>query len=347
MRPLFGGIAALVALAVIGYFLVDETLAPETAAMLEAPQRALPDEDNAWAMLVGLTARPEENALAFGREWTAAAREVRTPEDLAAFEQRFAPRRIPVPAAAGAPQSPHLGLVMKRYAALYEYKGFEEPAMPSLHSPLPYGPEYGYAWAKERTLERALLGGEFREALKALWQDTDLQRRMLAGASHFVSKSFFTATLARNYLAASAVILASPQNARREAGALREMLSAPSAEELGIEKATASHVRMIAREARQQPFPRSLVARPYAAANDAARRARDEFAGVIAQLEDLEALRRLVSVQLEASVSRTLPALTAPLQHDADKQQVYFEPKSARFREFGAGGRIAVAVPLV
>ena len=314
--------------------------------MLQEPARLLPDEDNAWFMLVGLTARPEENALEFGREWTAAARQVDSPEEAAAFEQRFAARRIPLPATPTAPQSPHLGLVLKRYAALAEYKGFEEPAMASIHSPLPYAPEYGYAWAKERTLEKALLAGEFGVALKALWQDTDLQRRMLAGSSHFVSKAVFTVALARNYLAASAMIRASPQNAQREAGGLRELLSPLTAEELGMEKATATQVRLVERLARTQPFPRSLVARPGAAANAAARNAREEFAEIVLRMEDLEALRRLVTLQLEATASRTLPPIAAPLRHDTEKRQVYFEPKSARFRELGRDGRIAVAIPL-
>ena len=346
-RRVLAGLAIVIALAVIGYFAVDETLAPETAALLDERKPSLPDADNAWFMLVGLTARPEENALEFAREWTTAAREVRSARGLEAFEARFAPRRIPLPAAPTAPQSPHLGLVLKRYAALYEYQGFEEPLLGSAHSPMPYGPEYGYSWAKERTLEKALLGGEFRGALKALWQDTDLQRRMLAGSAYFHSKALFTVTLARNYLAASAIIRASPQNAQAEAGALRELLSPLTAEELGIEKALASQVRLVARAARERGFPYSLVSRPNAAANGAARRAREDFAEIIARMDDLEALRRLVTLQLEASVSRTLPPVSAPLRHDPDKQQVYFEPRSARFRELGRDGRIAVAVPLV
>ncbi|MGQ0654119.1 MAG: hypothetical protein ACT4P4_17950, partial [Betaproteobacteria bacterium] len=157
----------------------------------------------------------------------------------------------------------------------------------------------------------------------------------------------FTVALARNYLAVSAMIRASPQHAKREAGALRELLSPLTAEELGMEKAIASHVRQIERLAREQAFPRNLLARPNAAANAAARRARDEFAEIILRMEDLEALRRLVSFQLDAAVSRTLPPLAAPLRHDAEKQQIYFEPKSSRFRELDRDGRIAVAVPLV
>lgn len=347
MKPLLA--AALVGvLALAGYLaLRDEALSPEAAAMLQEPLRVLPDADNAWFMLVGMTARPEENPVEFAREWTAAAREVRSAAGAVDFEARFAPRRTPIPAAAGGPQSPHLDLVLKRYAALHDYRGFEEPAPASVHTPLPYGPEYGYAWAKERTLEKALLGGEFRPALKALWQDTDLQRRMLAGSSQFVSKAQFTMALARNYLSVSAMIRASPQNAEAEAGALRELLSPLTAEELAIDKATASHVRLLARLEREQPFPHSLLARPNAAANAASHRVAQEFAEIAARLEDLESLRRLVAVQLEASVRRALPPLDGALRHDREKQQVYFEPRSTRFRELGRDGRIAVALPVV
>ena len=325
----------------------DEALTPEAAAMLAEPRRSLAEEDNAWFLLAGLTARPEEDPIAFGREWTAAALEVRTPLRTEEFEQRFVARRISVPTATGGPQSPHLGTVLKRYAMLHEYKGLQEPELRSTYSPLPYGPEYGYAWAKERTVEAALGGGDFRDALKTLWQDTDLQRRMLAGASYFVSKAVFTVALARDYLAVSAIVRASPEQARQEAGALRELLSPLSAEELGTAAAAASQVRLVAREAREAPFPRSLLARPNAAANAAARSVASDFAEIIVRMEDVEALRRLVLIQLEAAVSSTLPPLTEPLRHDAQRHQVYFEPKSRRFRELGRDGRIAVAVPRV
>lgn len=325
----------------------DEALTPEAAAMLVEPKRTLADEENAWFLLAGLTARPEEDPLAFGREWTAAALEVRAPVRTEEFEQRFVARRITVPTSAGGPQSPHLGTVLKRYAALHDYKGLQEPVLRSIHSPLPYGPEYGYTWAKERTVEVALGAGDFRSALRTLWQDTDLQRRMLAGSSYFVSKAVFTMALARNYLAVSAIIRASPAHAMQEAGALRELLSPLSAEELGTAAPAASQVRLVAADAREQPFPRSLVARPNAAANAAARSVAADFAEIIVRMEDVEALRRLVSFQLEAAIAKTLPPLAEPLRHDAQARQVYFEPKSQRFRELGRGGRIAVAVPLV
>jgi hypothetical protein len=342
--------AALVAVAVLalaaGALVVrDEALTPEAAAMLAEPRRSLADEDNAWFMLAGLTARPEEDPIAFGREWTAAALEVRTPQRTEEFEQRFVARRIAVPTVAGGPQSPHLGTLLKRYAALHDYKGLQEPALKSIHSPLPYGPEYGYTWAKERTVEAALGSGDFRAALRTLWQDTDLQRRMLAGSSYFVSKAVFTVALARNYLAVSAIIRASPAHAMQEAGALRELLSPLSADELGTAAPAASQVRLVAAEAREQAFPRSLVARPNAAANAAARSVASDFAEIILRMEDVEALRRLVSFQLEAAASKALPPLAEPLRQDAG--QIYFEPKSQRFRELGRDGRIAVAVPLV
>ncbi|MGQ0651975.1 MAG: hypothetical protein ACT4P4_06860 [Betaproteobacteria bacterium] len=89
MRRLLAAGAVVLALAGL-YLAADEALTPEAAAMLEEPKRGLADEDNAWFMLVGLAARPEENALEFGREWTAAAREVRSPQALEAFERRFA-----------------------------------------------------------------------------------------------------------------------------------------------------------------------------------------------------------------------------------------------------------------
>jgi hypothetical protein len=349
------GAAALGIAVFLGANLVDQALTPEAAALLQPPRRELADEDNAWFMLVGLAAR--EDPVAFAKEWTAAAVQVRTQEALDEFEQRFAPRLLPIPSDA----------ILKRYPQLYDYKGLEEPELASIYSPLPYGAAYGYTWAKEQLQHKALTESDFRSALKALWQDTDLQRRMLAGSSYFVSKAVFTVALARNYLALSALLEANRAKVAAESGALGELLSPLTAEELGVARAAASEARFLVALARGE----GLLARPNATANSAAVAARAalefrdaatyraqigslargwrdlynpvgkriaqsgwaDLAEILARLQDLELLRGLVAYQ--AGVAKEAPD-GVKVQGD----EAYIEPKSERFRALGRDGRI-------
>lgn len=368
--------AALAAFLLLNAF--DETLDPQAQALLRLQAPQVPEEENAWYPLVGLAALPAEDPPAYGREWTQAALAVRTAQDADAFSRRFDGRRLPVPTSPKDVADARLQVLLERYARLADYRGYAEPELRSQYSPLPFGASYGYGWAREKTLEGALLGSaNFNGALKVLWRDVDLQRTLLSGSSLFVSKAVFTMALARDYLAASALIQAQPAAARKNMAALRELLS-PLKAELDMTRPVASEVRFLVRVAEDQRFPRSVLAQRNATANSAARAAaaalefrdRESFAArlaslsaglklrnplgetiamsgwqelgeLLARMHDLEALRRLVALQAE-SLGGSEAEIPASVQRSADGRHASFQPVSERFKALARGGRIAV-----